>query len=497
MEKEVAQILKESIHNANISKKKEKKILSEVHEKCEKEITRKISIKEGATSSVMTGFGTDYLSPFALALNANNAQIGFLSSFPGLISPIAQIFGSRLMEKYSRKKIIVLFVALQALMWLPILALSFLLWANIYPSALPYFLIALYTLLSVFGSIAGPSWFSLMGDLVPEKIRGKYFGNRNKICGAVALISAITAAFLLDFFRTKGLVLIGFAIIFFLASIFRLISANLFKKHYNPEFKLQDGYYFSLWQFIKKAPGNNFGKFVIFISLMQFATAIGGPFFAVYMLKNLNFSYTTFMLVNISSSVFAILFMPIWGKFSDKYGNRELLRLGSILVPLSPILWIFNASPSYLIIVPQLVGGIGWAAFNLSASNFIYDSVSVPRRGICVAYYNVLIGLGVFLGASLGGLLAFYLNISFMNKLLFIFLISGILRALVSGIMLPQIKEIKPVKKPKNAILYFKEIRPVRGVLMEITNDMFGIGKKIGRIYKNKKSRKAKKKDRG
>jgi len=65
---------------------------------------------------------------------------------------------------------------------------------------------------------------------------------------------------------------------------------------------------------------------------------------------------------------------------------------------------------------------------HLAASNFIYDSVSVQRRGICVAYYNILIGIGVFIGAGIGGLLAENLTINFMNSLLFIFLISGVVR---------------------------------------------------------------------
>lgn len=453
-------------------REKEKKILGYV-EAAEKNRTMKLSVKEGSSASVMSGAGTDYVTPYALALNANNMQIGLLSSLPGLISPLSQIFGSRLMEKYQRKKLVTTFVFLQALMWFPILLLSLLFWKKIFLLYLPLILIFFYTLLSIFGGIAGPSWFSLMGDIVPEKIRGKYFGKRNKICGTIALISTIIAAFLLDYFKTKGLILVGFSFLFFLAGIFRLISARLFKRHYYPKFKLQRGYYFSFWQFITKAPSNNFGRFAIFVALIQFATMIAGPFFAVYMLKSLNFSYITFMLVNISSSIFSLLFMPIWGKFSDKYGRRELLRIGAMFIPFVPLTWLFSPSPVYLILVPQLIGGISWAAFNLAASNFIYDSVSVQRRGICVAYYNVLIGVGVFLGASLGGLLAHYLTITFMNKLLFIFLISGVVRLVIFLTMMPLIREIKEVKKAKkNVLLYFKEIRPVRGVIMEVAHDM-------------------------
>ena len=448
--------------NKEIMKEEDKeKVLEKVEDTLEKERTRKLSIKEGSYSSVMSGMTSEYVTPFALALNASNSQIGFLSSFAGIISPIAQIFGSKLIEKYSRKAIIVLFVTLQALMWLPVALLALFFWRGILTEYLPFFLIGFYGIYAIFGALAGPAWFSLMGDLVPDGIRGKYFSGRNKVASIVVMASAITASFILDYFKTKGLVLLGFATLFIIATIFRLLSANLFRKHYEPQLKLNDGYYFSFWQFVKKAPSNNFGRFVIFVAIFYFAVYLASPFFAVYMLKDLGFSYKTLMLVNLSATFFSIIFMSAWGKFADQYGNKKLLKLGAILIGLMPILWILSPSPIYLFLVPQLVSGIGWAAFNLAASNFIYDAVTRERRAICVAYYNMLIGIGIFLGAGIGGILAQHLTISFMSTLLFIFLISGVARLLAS-FMLAKVKEPRNVAEVKESfIFYFKGIRPV------------------------------------
>ncbi len=471
--------LSKILNDSEMSREKKKNILKDVKEKIEKEKTMKISIKEASAASVMSGLGNSYITPYALALNANNAQIGFLTSFVSLVSPFSQAFGSKLMEKISRKKIIVNFILLQALMWIPIIMLSLFFWRRIFTSYLPIILIVFYSIYAIFGSIATPSWFSLMGDIIPEKIRGRYFAKRNRIAGAVALISMIIGAFILDSFKTRGLILVGFSVIFLLAFIFRIISVNLLKKHHDIKLKLQKGYFFSLWQFVKKAPSNNFGKFVIYVSLMNLATAIASPFFTVYMLKDLGFSYITFMLISISASISSIIFMPILGKFSDRYGNRELLKLGSILIPMLPILWLFSSSPYYLAFVPQIIGGFGWAAFNLAAGNFIYDSVTPQRRGLCVAYFNIFNGVGIFIGASLGGLLAQYLTIAFMNKLLFIFLISGFFRFVVVSIILHKIKEVRTNVKPKTFLLYFKEIVPVKGMFYEIVDELSKIKSKI------------------
>jgi len=416
-------------------------------EEKQKKRTMKLSIKEGGAWAVMNGIGDSYISPFALSLGANNFQIGLLSSFPGLISPISQIFGSKLIEKYPRKKIITTAVIFHALMWLSMLVLSLLFWKNIFKDYLPIILIIFYSIYAIFGAVGGPAWFSMMGDIVPEKIRGKYFSRRSRIINLVILLSTLTGAFILDFYKTRGFVLIGFSIIFLIACIARLTSSYLLSKHYEPKLKLERGYYFSFLQFIKKAPHNNFGRFAIYIGLMYFATFIAVPFFAVYMLKDLGFSYTMYMLVTISATVFSLVFMPFLGKLSDKYGNRELLKIGGILIPILPLMWVFSSSPIYLILVPQLTSGLAWASFNLATSNFIYDSVTPQRRPICLTYYNILIGIGTFLGAIVGGLLAQHLTITFMNTLLFIFVISFAARAIVSLIMLPKIKEVRQTEK--------------------------------------------------
>lgn len=412
-----------------------------------KEKARKNSVIEGSFATVQTGLGENYLAPYALALNANNLHISLLSSIPGLLGPLSQNWGSRLIEKYTRKKIVLFGVLFQALMWIPIIILAYLFYKGIYTSLLPLLLIVFFSTYTIFGSLSNPAWFSWMGDIVSENQRGKYFSFRNRVTGFISLVCTLIAAFLLDFFKQHSLLLLGFVIFFAIAMIFRLVARQLFKKIYEPKLKLKEGYYFSFWQFIKRAPKNNFGKFSIYVALLHFAAAIAGPFFAVYMLKDLQFSYVIYIIVTITQTASGLLFMPLLGKFSDKYGNYKLMKLCSVFVSIFPILWLFSNSPIYLIFVPQLIVGIAWAGFNLAAGNFIYDAVTPQRRGIAVSYYNILIGIGVFVGATLGGLIARYATINFMNIFLFLFLLSGITRGLVSLIMLPRIKEVRQVEK--------------------------------------------------
>ncbi|HRZ85473.1 MAG TPA: MFS transporter [Candidatus Paceibacterota bacterium] len=422
--------------------------------------TRKYSIVEGSSAAVMTGAGDSYVTPYAVELKANNGEIGLLTSLAGLLGPIAQLFGSKAIERYHRKKLITLAVSLQATTWLVMLVLGFIFLKQGQTSYLIPLLILSYVLFAVFGSFGNPAWFSLMGDIVPEHMRSKYFSNRSKITGTFSITATIFGAILLYYFREQGIIIYGFIVLFAIAAVGRYISAYFFTKHYVSKIKFDKDYYFSFWQFIKKAPFNNFGKFAIFVALIHLSVNIAGPFFSVYMWKDLGFNPIWFMIVNISASIFTIIFLPMWGKFATKYGNREMMRIGSILIVTLPFWWLISSNPIFLIVVPQLVSGIGWAAFNLGASNFIYDAVTVQRRAICVAYYSLLNGIGVFLGASLGGLITQFAQINFMNIFLFVFLISGIARGIVVLIMFKKIHEVKNVAPPKeNMFFYLREFK--------------------------------------
>ena len=210
----------------------------------------KSSITEGSFAAAMNGFGVSYFSPFAIALKATSSQVGLMSALVSLLPSIVQLKGARLIERFSRKKVVVTGVLLQALMFIPLILLgvffsgtSWVIWA----------VIGLICLIYIFGAIAHPAWFSWMGSLVPENYRGRYFARRNRITGFFGLVTMIAGAFILDRFETLGIVMIGFGVLFALAGIFRFIAMLFFKKHYEPKLVIHKKDYFSFWSFLNNS----------------------------------------------------------------------------------------------------------------------------------------------------------------------------------------------------------------------------------------------------
>lgn len=435
--------------------------------------SRAISVKEGCANAVSVGVGTNYISPYALALGASNSQIGLLTSVPSLLGSFFQFYSIKAMFRRSRKRIVFSGVLAQAVSWLFIIFAGIMFFVfHINSGITPNLLIVIYTVLVIFGASTVPAWSSWMKDLVSKGISGEYFGKRNRICNLVTLISMLAAGFLLDYFKKTKLFL-GFMILFAAAFVFRAISAYLFTRKYEPQLQLEKGYYFNFWQFLKKMPQNNFGKFVIFMSLINLATAIASPFFAVYMLKQLNFSYVSYISVIMTSILAGLLFMPAWGRFADSYGNSKVVKICSFLIIMVPFLWLLSPiilvqNPKMLVfflIAVEAFSGFAWSGFNLSSSNFIYDAVTRQRMALCVAYSNILNGIGVFIGATLGGLIAsMHFTFFTLTPLLFVFMLSGIVRLIITLAIVPKIKEVREVKKfgIKDAKEKFMTLSPQR-----------------------------------
>ncbi len=417
------------------------------------------TVKEGCAQSIGVNMSSGFLTPFLLALGGNSFHVGLLTSLNGLADPAGEIVGSKLMHHHSRKKLWMHAKLWIVLLQIPVLLLAYFFWKGVLTPALPWIMIIIWGLLIPFIYGAGyVSWLSWLGDLVPSERRGEFFASRNKIIGIVGLVTFLLAGFLLDIFKTKGYVLLGFSILFGFAVIFRVISAYYTSKIFNPYFRVKKQSDFSFFAFLKRY--DNYGKFTVFQSIFTFAMMLSAPFFAVYMLEDLNFGYTTYTIVSLSSTVFYLLFSPLAGKFSDRYGNIKLLYFGAFLFPIVPLLWMLFHSPWTLVLIPGLVSGLANAAFVMGTTDFSYDSTGSEKRGLCFAYSALLIGLGILFGSFIGGFLLEYVSISFMKPLFFVFVLSSLFMIFTALYFLPQLKENRSIQKIRG--LHLDVVHPVK-----------------------------------
>lgn len=398
------------------------------------------SFWEGIFSACTGGMTNDYFAPYALALKATTRQIGLLAAAPFFASSIVQLESARVMERLkSHRKIIAIFVFLQLAMFIPIIFVPYLFKAKPVP-----FLIIFITLFVSLNTFVSPVLSNLMAKYVPRGMRGRYFGWRNKITTIILIISSLSAGLILHSFKKN--VLTGFMVIFSIAFIARIFSWACLIRMQEPPFKIDKNSYFSLFDFVKNIRNSNFGRFALFFSGVQFCVNVASPFFSVFMLNDLKFSYITYTIIISIVTVIQILTIGRWGRCADMVGNVKVLRLTSLIIASLPLWWIISQNPFYLIFA-QALSGFAWAGFNLCAGNFILDAVTPQKRIRCIAYFNILVGIGVSLGGLLGGQLAVFVPNIFGYKMLTLFLISSALRFFVVLSLSPKIQEVRPAKK--------------------------------------------------
>src|SRR3989344_6674640 len=213
---------------------------------------REKMIRQGAVSEASTSFSSSFIVPFAKAIGANAAHIGFLSAFSGLIAPLGNLWGSKLMEKRSRKQIHITYTWLQSLVWLPIILLVFFYAKSIGLVYLPVALIILYSLFIFLSAVKDPPSFSWVGDLVPEKERGHYFARRNRVIGWWGVAIFLLGGIILYWFEQKPYVLAIYSAVFFASIILRIISLYQIKRVFSHHFILHKSSHFSFWSFLRR-----------------------------------------------------------------------------------------------------------------------------------------------------------------------------------------------------------------------------------------------------
>jgi MFS family permease len=400
----------------------------------------RLSVLDAAAYSAMAGLTQNYITPFALALKATTMQIGLLSSAPSFTMALAQLATPNLSERAgSRKGFILPVVFMHALMWLPILLIPF-----VFPVPKVWWLIGFITLSGVLDSMANPAWGSMMADLVREEVRGRYFSFRGRIAGFITLIFSFIGGGVLQLFTGNGFV--GFVIIFSGAMLFRLLSLYFLSGMYEPPISYGKGSRQSLLHMVRRLGSSNLGRFILYVALINFATNIAGPFFAVYMLRDLKFNYVTYMVINSFTAIATLFFVTFWGRRADLAGNMKVIRVTSFLLPLVPLVWLVSYNTFYLM-GAQILSGFAWSGFNLAIVNFVYDASEPENRTKQIALFNSIVLVASCLGALTGGYLAPHLPAVLGFQLRTLFTISGVLRALVVVSLLRLIFEVRRVPK--------------------------------------------------
>lgn len=420
------------------------------------------------------------LANFAAALNASEFQKGIMSALPFLAS-LLSMPASLLIERTGQRKAIFLWsLYFQRVMWF-VMALAPYWIVRTYGMesagvAMNLFLV-LFFIMHAGNAVGGPAWVSWMADLVPEQVRGKYFGTRRQWGILPAVPAALLVGWLLDRHSGSGPLTMMYwcAIIFCIAAVFGMVDVHLF--HYVPNIpkRPQPGIsIFKTW----RDPLTN-GRFLWFagcVATMLFGISFMGQFVTFYIIEHLGeeggggINAMTQMMVIIVPAVSQLVVLGAWGKAADKMGKKPVLILAGLgLVPVA-LGWCFVTRD--MLWLGYVVSGLGaalWAGVEVANFNLVLqwsgsaDEENEGRGGTAYMAVNaVIINIAGCLGGLSAGVIAQVLRdmnwqwvTSFKTFTFYdvLFVLSALLRFLAIVVFVPRIHE--PRAAPTRQTLRF------------------------------------------
>ena len=357
----------------------------------------RLMVGDAVAFSVMVGAGEAYVPAFTLAAGHGDAASGLVATLPmlgGALIQLATPWGVARLR--SHRRWVVAAATGQALSFLPLVVGALrgeigLAW--IFAAAAAYW---------GFGMAAGPAWNTWVDDLVPTRLRPRFFANRTRAAQAVLFVSLATGGALLHVFRADTRPLALFALLFAAASLARLVSARLLARQSEPHPELPEVREVTLGRFLGRLRGSDAGRLLRHLLAMQLAVYVAAPYFTPYMLRHLGLSYGAFTTLTAAAFVSRVAALPLLGRVAQRFGSRALLRFGATGIVALPPLWLVSDDLRWLLVV-QLLSGLMWASFELSALLSFFEGIDRRERTSVLTLFNFANATAIAAGSLAGG----------------------------------------------------------------------------------------------
>jgi hypothetical protein len=222
---------------------------------------------------------------------------------------------------------------------------------------------------------------------------------------AISFTALIGGGLLLSWTEHLQATWVGFTILFLLAAVARGFAAHYLQRLDESDAPVTAHVNLRLKDFVVAGRHEAFMRFLLFSGFMHISALLAGPFFALYLLRNLHLSYMEYSLWAAASVIGGFLTINGWGRISDLYGNRKLLMTTGFGLPVLPLLYLTTEDVWWLIMINGLAGML-WSGFSLGLQNIVYDLVKSEERAGAVAVSNGVIATSAFMGTMLGGWLS-------------------------------------------------------------------------------------------
>jgi MFS family permease len=326
-------------------------------------------------------------------------------------------------------------------------------------------LIGWFFLSSLFLAVNSVSWNSWVQEWVPPRLRGKYFGRRNRLLQVSALLFLLCVGWVVGRWNYA---LPAFEAILAGTVLVRLFSLRCERKSLTRPLRPAEGATLSVGEQLRIVRGSaSFLAFVAFGCVWSFAATCFGPFYQVFMFQEAHLSAFQVGITATLSQLGGALSMPAWGLLLDRYGNKPVMIVSLVLCQIANFFWCFIVpSNSFLLYILWLWAGATSAGFVLGQFTILLRLLPLEAKNLALGFNLAVTSIFAAVAPIAGGYLIEWAGGRFGDPIVIYhagFLIQPVL-ALAGAFLLFRVHE--PEASPLSVVVgAMRNIRTLGGVL--------------------------------
>lgn len=368
----------------------------------EKSYSRQNILLSNTTSGVVNNLiGGNFFTGFLLLLNADDAFMG-LVTMATYMGNLLQVLSPLLMERFpTRKKLL---IASRAIIYLfNIIIISMIPLIPCVDRTKLMLILSVTLLVNVVNAISGPGFAVWHIKSIPEEVRARYFTAFTIVNGVIIYTVILAASKIVDVFKESGHEMQG--LLLFRGAAFLLCLVDIFFLFKIKEYPNQssDTKVNLVNILLNPFREKKYLITVLIACLWNYSANIPGPYFTVYMLKDMKVTYSFLNLINMVNIPALILLTPLWrnrinstswfktlyfsmGLFLFNYIGLAFVTKGTLF--LYPIAVIFS-----ILIAPGI---------NLVFANVPYINIPEKNQTNFIGFYSTMNNLAALLGVLTG-----------------------------------------------------------------------------------------------
>jgi hypothetical protein len=319
---------------------------------------------------------------FALGAGMPDTAFGLLTSL-GYIAIMFQVPAAYILERWGhRKAIFIVGATIHRLLWVGVAAVPW-----VIPDAHKAWrwpaIAAMLLISNSLGNITGPAWMSWMADVIPKRVRGRYFSVRARLGQFIGVVATLVIGYVLDLVeRAVGsdsqIMLKVTSSIIAIAGLVGALDILCFrpipdKQQTAPKPDV------NLWSLFREPLANrSFRWFMAWNFTFNVAVGFMGQYIWLFVLKARGMNnWKANLLVIALPLLAAMLTYGIWGRIMDRVGKKPLLVINSFLVIGGALGWI--------------VIGKDWTPWGIAGYVTVLLTTAV-WPGVEIAAFNIVLG---------------------------------------------------------------------------------------------------------